>query len=165
MCQVFHEEGPRTHEAHLAFQDIEESREFIQAGAAHQLAESRESIRVGQELPVGSAGIGHRTEFIYLKGLPVEPGALLHEHEWPPMEKPRRQCRESDDRKKEWQKADGHHQVDGALPREESGDGRLGRVNHVVHNGVDFRDTRRAMKSCDHRRTKALRQGVCSMPQ
>ena len=63
------------------------------------------------------------------------------------MESPCRQCSESDDRKKEREKADGHHQVDGALPWEESRDGRLGGVDHVVHNGVNFRDARRAMKS------------------
>ena len=147
LCEVIHEEWSWAHEAHIAFQDVEESRKFIQAAAAHQLAESCKSIRVRQELPVGPAGIGHCTEFICLKGLPVEPGAFLHEQEWPPMENPRRQCRESDDRKKEWQKANGHHQVDGALPRKESGNGHLGRVDHVVHNGVNFRDAQRAMKS------------------
>ena len=116
MCQVFHEERPRAHEAHFAFQHVEESRKFIQAGAAHQLPESRESIRVGQELPIGPAGIGHRTEFIEHKGSPVKPGTFLHKQEWPPMENPRCQCGESDHRKKKREEADAHHQVDGTLP-------------------------------------------------
>ena len=116
LCEVVHAERSRAHEAHLAFQDVEESRKFIQAAAAHQLAKSCESIRVGQELPVVSAGIGHRTEFICLKGLLVEPRAFLHEQDRPPMKNPRRQCGESDDRKKKWEKADAHHEVNGALP-------------------------------------------------
>ena len=79
MCQVFHEERPGADEAHLTFQDVEKSRKFIQAGAAHQLAESRESIRVWQELPIRPTGIGHRAEFIQGKGLAVKPRAFLHE--------------------------------------------------------------------------------------
>ena len=79
MLQIFHEERPWADEAHLALQYIEESRKFIQAGAAHQLAESRESIRVWQELPIRPTGIGHRAEFIQGKGLAVKPRAFLHE--------------------------------------------------------------------------------------
>ena len=138
LCQIFHEERSRADEAHLTFQDVEKSRKFIQAGTAHQLAESRESICIGQELPIGSTGIGHRSEFIQDKRLTVKPGAFLHEQEWPAMNDPRRQCDESDDRKQEREKADGHHQIEDALPREESGDGRLGGVDHVVHNGINF---------------------------
>ena len=63
------------------------------------------------------------------------------------MDGPRRQCDKSGNRKKEREKADGHHQVEGALPREESGDGRLGGVDHVVHNGVNFCAAWRGMKS------------------
>ena len=147
MGEVFHEKGPRTNEAHLTFQYVEESGEFIQAGAAHQFAESRESIRVGQELPIGSVGIGHRTEFIQGKGLSAKPRAFLHEQERPTMDSPRRQCDKSGNRKKEREKTDGHHQVERALPREESRDRRLGGVDHVVHNRVNFLDARRAMKS------------------
>ncbi len=62
------------------------------------------------------------------------------------MDGPRRQCDESDDRKKERQKAEGHHQVEGALPWEELRDRRLRGVNDVVHSRVTFRDARRAMK-------------------
>ena len=138
MRQVFHEEGPRTDKAHLAFQYVEESGKFIQAGAAHQFAESRESIRVGQELPIGSASTGHRAEFIQDKRLTVKPWAFLHEQEWPTMDDPRRQCGESDDRKKEREQAEGHHQIDGALPREQSCDRCLGGVDHVVRNGSIF---------------------------
>ena len=77
----------------------------------------------------------------------MKPGAFLHEQERPTMDGPRRQCDESDDRKQEREKADGHHQIEDALPREESGDGRLGGVDHVVHNGVNFRAAWRGMKS------------------
>ena len=160
MSEVLHEEGPRTDEAHISLENVQEFRKFIQAGAAHQLAESRESIRVGQELPIGSSSIGHRAEFVQGKGLSMKPGASLHEQERPTMDGPRRQCDESDDRKKEWQKADGHNQIQGALPGEESCNSRLGGVNNVVHNGINFREVRRAMKSVDNRRTEVLRQCV-----
>ena len=63
------------------------------------------------------------------------------------MESPCRQCSESDDRKKEREKADGHHQVEDALSREKSRNRCLGGIDHVVHNWVNFRDARRAMKS------------------
>ena len=160
MLQIFHEERPWADEAHLALQYIEESRKFIQAGAAHQLAESCESIRIGQELPIGSASTGHRAEFIQDKRLTVKPGAFLHEQERPTMDGPRRQRDKSGNRKKEREKADGHHQVEDALPREESRNRCLGGVDHVVRNGINFREARRAMKSVDNRRTEVLRQGV-----
>ena len=147
MRQVFHEEGPRTDEAHISLENVQEFREFIQASAAHQLAESRESIRIGQELSIGSACIGHRAEFIQGKGLSAKPGAFLREQQRPTMDDPRRQCDKSGNRKQEREKADGHHQVEGALPREKSCNSRLGRIEDVVHNGVNFRDARRAMKS------------------
>lgn len=151
-CEVVHAERSRAHEAHLAFQDVEESRKFIQAAAAHQLAESRESIRVGQELPVGSAGIGHRTEFICLKGLLVEPRAFLHEQDRPPMKNPRRQCSESDDRKKERRQDEGHHQVDDTLPWEQSCDRHLGVVNDMAHNKVTRWDAQHTMESRDYQK-------------
>lgn len=147
MRQIFHQEGPRADEAHISLENVQEFREFIQAGAAHQLAESRESICVGQELPIGSAGIGHRPEFIQGKGLTMKPGPFVHEQKRPTMEGPRRQCDESGNRKKEREKADGHHQVEATLPREESCNRRLGGVDHMVHNGVNFLDARRAKKS------------------
>ena len=121
LWEVVHAKRSRAHEAHLAFQDVEESRKFIQARAAHQLAESCESIRIGQELSVGSAGIGHRTEFICLKGLLVEPRAFLHEQDRPTMDGPRYQCGDPDDGKKERGKADRYHEIQGALAWEEPG--------------------------------------------
>ena len=36
MRQIFHEEGPRTDEAHISLENVQEFREFIQASAAHQ---------------------------------------------------------------------------------------------------------------------------------
>lgn len=136
MHQVFHEEGSWADKAHISLENVQEFRKLIQTGAAHQLAESRESIRVGQELPIGSASIGHRAEFIQDKGLTVKPGASLREQERPIMKDPRRQSDDPGDRKNEWEKADGHHQVKDALPWEELGDGRLGGVDHMIHNGL-----------------------------
>lgn len=133
MRQVLHQEGTRANEAHLSLENVQEFWEFIQAGAAHHLAESRESIRVRQELSIGSAGIGHRAEFVQDKGLTVKPGAFLREQERPTMDGPRRQRDDPGDWKNERKKANGHHQVEDALHGEESRDRRLGRVNHVVH--------------------------------
>ena len=147
MRHVLHEEGSRADEAHVSLENIQEFREFIQAGAAHQLAKSRESIRVGQKLPLGSAGSGHRAELIQNKGLTVQPGTSVREQERRTMDGPRRQCDDPDDRKNEREKANGHQQVEDTLPREESGNGRLGGVGHVAHNGVNFRAAWRATKS------------------
>ncbi len=69
--QVFHQEGSRADEAHLSLENVQEFRQFIQTGAAHQLPESCESIRVGQKLPIEAAGIGHCPELIEHKGLSV----------------------------------------------------------------------------------------------
>ena len=63
------------------------------------------------------------------------------------MESPCRQCSESDDRKKEREKADRHHQVDRALPWEKLRDSRLGGVDELAHSGITLRDARRKMKS------------------
>ena len=63
------------------------------------------------------------------------------------MDDPRRQCNKSGNRKKEREKADGHHQVEDALPREKSRNRCIGGIDHVVHNWVNFHDARRAMKS------------------
>jgi len=142
--QVFHEKGPRTYKAHLSLENVQEFREFIQAGAAKQLAESCESICIGQELPIRSAGIGHGAEFIQDKGPTVEPGTSVREQDRPTMDGPRRQCNNPGDRKNEWEKTDGHNQVEGAFPREGSRDRHLGRVHHVVHTAVTFRNSRRA---------------------
>lgn len=147
MHQVLHQEGPRANEAHISLENVQKFREFIQAGAPHQLPKLRESIRIGQELPIGSACIGHRAEFIQGKGLSAKPRAFMHEQERPTVDGPRHQCDKSGDRKKEREKADGHYQVEDALPREKSCNGRLGGVDHMVHNGVNFLDARRAMKS------------------
>ena len=148
--EIFHKERPRAHEAHVTLQYVEEARKFIQASAAHQLPESCESIRIGQELPIGPAGIGHGTEFIQSKWLTAKPRPFLHEQQRPPMDDPRRQCGESDDRKKERKETDGYHQVDDALPREEPRDCRLGGIDDVVHNGITVRDARRATTLYDH---------------
>ncbi len=79
MRQIFHEEGPRTDEAHISLENVQEFREFIQASAAHQLAESRESICIGQELSIGSASIGHCAELIQSERLTVKPWPFLCE--------------------------------------------------------------------------------------
>ena len=136
LCQIFHEERSRANEAHLTFQDVEESRKFIQAGAAHQLAEPCESIRIGQELPIGPTGIGHRPELIQDKRVPVKPRAFLYKEEWPTMNDPRRQRSQPDDRKKERQQAEDHHQVDDTLPWEQSYDRWFGVGDDMVHDRV-----------------------------
>lgn len=145
--EVFHEKGPGADEAHFALQYIEKSRKFIQTGTAHQFAESCESISIGQELPIGPAVIGHGTELIQSERLTVKPWPFLYEHEWPTMDDPRRQCNESEYRKKERKKADSHHQVNGALPWEQSRDRRLGGVDNLGHNRITLHDVLRTMKS------------------
>ena len=133
--EIFYQERPWANKAHLAFQDVEEFRKLIQAGAAHQLAEPCESIRIGQELPIGSAVIGHRTEFAEHKGVSVKSRTFLREQQRPPVKNPCRQCGESNNRQQEWEKADRHHQVKGALAWKESCT-RLEGIKDVAHNGI-----------------------------
>ena len=79
LFEIFRQERPWPDKTHLTFQHVEKSRKFIETRAAHQFPESRESIRIGQELSIGPAGIGHRAKFIQAKGLAVKPRAFLHE--------------------------------------------------------------------------------------
>lgn len=154
MRQIFHKEGPRSDKAHISLENIQELREFIQTGTPHQFSESRESIRVRQELPIGSAGIGHRAEFIQGKRLTVKPRASLREQEWPTVKDTCCHGRKADDGKKEREHADGHDQIEHALPWEEPRDRRFGRVGHRVHIGVNMCSAWRAIRSFEHRRIK-----------
>jgi len=160
VVQVFHQERPWADQTHFSPQDVTQLGQFVQAGGAQEATEASLSLRIRKQLSSLVTGIGHRAGFIQGKRLPAKPWAFLHEHERPTMDNPRRQCDESGNRKKEREKADGHHQVEGAPPREETRDRRLGGVDHVVHNGVNFRDARRVMKSSETRRTTVLLEGI-----
>lgn len=134
-CEVLHEKGPRTHETHLAPQYVEEFRKFIQAGAAHQLAKSREPICIGQELSIGATGIGHCTKFVQQKRLPMQPGSFLYKKEGPAMHDPCHQCGESDNGKKEREEADRHREIEDALAWEESSNRCFRGIDDLAHDG------------------------------
>src|SRR4029079_16079640 len=83
---------PRTHEAHVAEQDVEELRQLVEAGAAQEPAESRDP-RVVVDLETGAVHLGqgeelvalllradtHGAELQHAEGSPVEPAPLLGE--------------------------------------------------------------------------------------
>ncbi len=61
------------------------------------------------------------------------------------MKNPRRQCGESNNGKKEREKADRQHEIEGALAWKESRN-RLGGIDEVAHMEITYREARCAMK-------------------
>src|SRR5436309_11783409 len=61
--QILHQEGTRTHQAHLSLQDVPQLRKLIQARAAKKSAKPGETLFVGQQAAVGVARVAHRAKF------------------------------------------------------------------------------------------------------
>lgn len=72
-------EWPGADEGHVAYEDIPELGELVDGGAAHELADLGEALRVGQEVAVGIALVGHRLELDHLEDLPSPARTLLVE--------------------------------------------------------------------------------------
>ena len=71
--------GARTDEAHIAQQDVDEFRQFVQGGAAQQGAQKGGALFVRQQAPLRVPGIFHGFEFDDIKGFEAAPDALLQE--------------------------------------------------------------------------------------
>ena len=77
--EVLHQQRARTDQAHVAFEDVEEFGEFIQAGGAQEAPEAGEALLVGQQAAIGVAQVAHGAEFVELEDPAVQPGARLAE--------------------------------------------------------------------------------------
>ncbi len=77
--EVFHHQGPRPDETHVALQHIEQSRKFIQAGKAEESTECGDPLPLGQQTVIGIAIIRHGPKFIDGKNPPVQARARLSE--------------------------------------------------------------------------------------
>ena len=80
--QIANEQGARSHEAHVAAEDVDQLRQLVQAGGAEEGAESGGALGIGEHAAVGG-GLGeHRTEFHEREGGAVEAGAGLAKNHW-----------------------------------------------------------------------------------
>lgn len=66
-------------EAHVAQQDVDEFRQFIQGSAAQQGAQKGGALFVRQQAPLRVPGVFHGFEFDDIKGFEAAPDALLQE--------------------------------------------------------------------------------------
>lgn len=77
--QVLHQQGPGADEAHLAAQDVEQPRQFVDRGGPQPAAEGREPLGIGEQGAAAVAGVGHRAELQQPEGPAAVAGALLAE--------------------------------------------------------------------------------------
>ena len=86
--EVLHQQRARTHQAHLAFEDVEEFGEFIQAGGTQEAPEAGETLLIGQKVTLCIAQVAHGAELVEFEDLIVQPGARLAEEHRPAKENP-----------------------------------------------------------------------------
>ena len=86
--EVLDQQRARTHQAHLAFEDVEEFGEFIQAGGAQEAPEAGEALLVGEQVALGITQVAHGAEFVEFEDPAVQPGACLTEEHRPAEEDP-----------------------------------------------------------------------------
>ena len=79
--QVLHQQGARPHQAHVTLQHIEQPRQFVQAGAAQEKTKARQTFRIGQQIALGVAGVGHGAELVDGEEFAVQTGSLLAEED------------------------------------------------------------------------------------
>ena len=77
--KVFYQQGSRTDQGHIAFQDVDELGEFVDAGGADELADCSQSLGIRQQPSIGIPLVGHALEFDHFEDLTVEAGTLLQE--------------------------------------------------------------------------------------
>lgn len=75
--EVFGKERARSDDAHVAFEDVPELREFVEAGGAEETAKFGEALVIWEEVALGVALVRHGAEFVEGEGLAMESGAGL----------------------------------------------------------------------------------------
>ena len=89
--EVGDEQGARTHQAHLSLEDIDEFRQFIQAGGAQEAPETGKALPVGQRVALMVKRVAHAAELVEFEDAAVQPGSRLAEDDWPTEEDPHQQ--------------------------------------------------------------------------
>ena len=97
--EVLDQQRARTDQAHLAFEDVEELGQFIQAGGAQEAPEAGEALLVGEQVTLGITQVAHGAEFVEFEDPTVQPGALLAENHRPAEEKPDEQEQKNQNRR------------------------------------------------------------------
>lgn len=82
--EILHQERPRTDEAHVAAQHVEQARQLIQAGRPQHAPERRQSHIIRQRVSSPIDRIEHRPELDHLEGLTMQSRAHLPEEHWTP---------------------------------------------------------------------------------
>ena len=77
--QVFYKQWARTDKTHVAFDDVDELGEFVQAGGADKFANGRDAVLIGQKLPGSIAFISHSFELDEVEDFTVFAGTGLDE--------------------------------------------------------------------------------------
>lgn len=76
---VTHELGSRPDYGHVALEDVEEFREFVEAGAAEELAVGVQPHVVGEQVPLRVTLVGHGAELDKIEDFLILAGARLRE--------------------------------------------------------------------------------------
>ena len=77
--EVLYQQGSRTDQGHIAFQDVDELGEFVDAGGADELADRSQSLGIRQQPPIGIPLVGHALELDHFEDFTVEAGTFLQE--------------------------------------------------------------------------------------
>ncbi len=70
--EIPHQQRPRTDEAHVALEHVDQLRDLVDAQATEHAAESRETLRVGEQPSPPIAAVVHGAELEQREGLPVQ---------------------------------------------------------------------------------------------
>src|SRR5665811_49557 len=83
----FHEEWARTDKAHIAFENVPELGEFVQAALAKASAQAGEPLLVGIGVALFIADVVHRAKLVECEWASVQTGAGLAEEDRFPQSK------------------------------------------------------------------------------
>jgi len=68
--QILGEQGARAYETHVAFQHVDQLRQFVERSRPQPAAEGSQSCGVGQQMPGRVSRLGHRAKLEQRKNLP-----------------------------------------------------------------------------------------------
>ena len=104
-------------EGHVALEDVEQLRQFIERGGAQELAHEGGALLIRQEIAFRIAGVGHGAELDDMEGLAATADALLQEEGVAALEDYKQQQDEQQQRRERQQQEEREEEVADALAR------------------------------------------------
>lgn len=118
--EIFGEERPRTHEAHLASQDVVEFGKFVEAGGPQEFSETSEAHAVRAKFTGVVSLIRHRSKFDDLERFIVEANSRLLEENRCSKEQANRDRQSENDGPEQQQGRDRDNDIDRMLEHDGS---------------------------------------------